>query len=257
MTIIKTLDEIKKIKKANEIIARFYDDIIPQYIKPGISTLELDKIAEDYVRSQGAIPGTKGYDGGYTSKPYPASLCTSLNNKVVHGIPKADEYLKVGDIISLDLVTVLDGYVGDAARTFPVGEIDEESKKLLEVTEKARELGIEQAVVGNRIGDVAAAIQEYVEKNGFSVVKDFAGHGVGIEMHEDPVVPNYGRRGMGPKIEEGMVIAIEPMVNAGTHRVRILNDQWTVVTVDGKKSAHFEHSVAIVDGKPLILSLQS
>lgn len=257
MTIIKTLDEIKKIKKANEIIARFYDDIIPQYIKPGISTLELDKIAEDYIRSQGAIPGTKGYDGGYTSRPYPASLCTSLNHKVVHGIPKADEYLKEGDIISLDLVTVLDGYIGDAARTFPVGEIDEQSKKLLEVTEKAREMGIEQAVVGNRIGDIAAVIQEYVEKNGFSVVRDFAGHGVGIEMHEDPMVPNYGRRGMGPKIEEGMVIAIEPMVNVGTYRVRILNDQWTVVTVDGKKSAHFEHSIAIVDGKPIILSLQS
>ena len=257
MTIIKTLDEIKKIKKANEIIARFYEDIIPQYIKPGISTLELDKIAEEYVRGQGAIPGTKGYDGGYTSRPYPASLCTSLNNKVVHGIPKADELLKEGDIISLDLVTVLDGYVGDAAKTFAVGIVDDEAKKLLEVTEKARDIGIEQAIVGNRIGDISASIQEYVEKHGFSLVRDFAGHGVGKEMHEDPIVPNYGRKGMGPKIEEGMVIAIEPMVNVGTYRVRILNDQWTVITVDGKRSAHFEHSVAIVDGKPLILSLKS
>lgn len=257
MTIIKTLDEIKKIKKANEIIARFYEDIIPKYIKPGISTLELDKIAEDYIRSQGAIPGTKGYGGGYTNRPYPASLCTSINSKVVHGIPRADEILKDGDIISLDTVTVLDGYVGDAAVTFPVGEIDEEAKKLLEVTEHARTIGIEQAVAGNRIGDISAAIQEYVEKNGFSVVRDFAGHGVGKEMHEDPMVPNYGVKGLGPKIEEGMVLAIEPMVNVGTYRVRILNDQWTAVTKDYKRSAHFEHSVAIVDGKPLILSLKS
>lgn len=255
MTIIKTLDEIKKIQKANEIIIKFYNDIIPKYIKPGISTLELDKIAEDYIRSQGAIPGTKGYDGGYTIKPYPASLCTSINNKVVHGIPKADEFLKEGDIISLDTVTVLDGFVGDAAITFPVGEIDEVSKKLLEVTEKARQLGIEQAVAGNRIGDISAAIQEYVEENGFSLVRDFAGHGVGKEMHEDPMVPNFGKRGMGPKIEEGMVIAIEPMVNIGSHHVRLLNDQWTAVTVDGKRSAHFEYSIAIVDGKPMILGI--
>ena len=176
---------------------------------------------------------------------------------MVHGIPRADELLKEGDIISLDTVTVLDGYVGDAAVTFPVGEIDEESKKLLEVTEHARTIGIEQAVAGNRIGDISAAIQEYVEKNGFSVVRDFAGHGVGKEMHEDPMVPNYGIKGLGPKIEEGMVIAIEPMVNVGTYRVRILNDQWTAVTKDYKRSAHFEHSIAIVDGKPLILSLKS
>ena len=176
---------------------------------------------------------------------------------MVHGIPRADELLKEGDIISLDTVTVLDGYVGDAAVTFPVGEIDEESKKLLEVTEHARRIGIEQAVAGNRIGDISAAIQEYVEKNGFSVVRDFAGHGVGKEMHEDPMVPNYGIKGLGPKIEEGMVIAIEPMVNVGTYRVRILNDQWTAVTKDYKRSAHFEHSIAIVDGKPLILSLKS
>ena len=176
---------------------------------------------------------------------------------MVHGIPRADEILKDGDIISLDTVTVLDGYVGDAAVTFPVGEIDEEAKKLLEVTEHARTIGIEQAVAGSRIGDISAAIQEYVEKNGFSVVRDFAGHGVGKEMHEDPMVPNYGVKGLGPKIEEGMVLAIEPMVNVGTYRVRILNDQWTAVTKDYKRSAHFEHSVAIVDGKPLILSLKS
>ena len=243
MVRLKTLEDIKKIKAANEIIARLYEDIIPKYIKAGVSTWEIDKICEDYILSQGALPGTKGYDIGWPYPPYPASTCISINEKVVHGIPSKTEIIKEGDIVSLDTVTVLDGYYGDAAKTFAVGEIDEKSRKLLNVTEKARDLGIE-----------AAVLQNYVERNGFSVVRDFTGHGVGFEMHEDPYVPNYGRHGSGTVLQEGMVIAIEPMVNIGTFKVKILKDQWTVVTQDKKRSAHFEHSIAIVDGKPLVLS---
>ncbi|WP_066901181.1 type I methionyl aminopeptidase [Streptobacillus notomytis] len=254
MVKLKTLEDIKKIKKANEIIARLYEDIIPKYIKPGISTWEIDAICEDYIISQGAIPGTKGYDIGWPYPPYPASTCISINEKVVHGIPSKTEILKEGDILSLDTVTILDGYFGDAAKTFAVGNIDDKSRKLIEVTEKAREIGIEQARVGNRIGDIGFAIQQYVEKFGFSVVRDFSGHGVGFAMHEDPYVLNYGKANTGLKIENGLVIAIEPMVNIGTFKVKILKDMWTVVTQDKKRSAHFEHSVAIVDGKPLILS---
>ncbi|CAM3168461.1 type I methionyl aminopeptidase [Streptobacillus ratti] len=254
MVKLKTLEDIKKIKKANEIIARLYEDIIPKYIKPGISTWEIDAICEDYIISQGAIPGTKDYDIGWPYPPYPASTCISINEKVVHGIPSKTEILKEGDILSLDTVTILDGYFGDAAKTFAVGNIDDKSRKLLEVTEKAREIGIEQARVGNRIGDIGFAIQQYVEKFGFSVVRDFSGHGVGFAMHEDPYVLNYGKANTGLKIENGLVIAIEPMVNIGTFKVKILKDMWTVVTQDKKRSAHFEHSVAVVDGKPLILS---
>ncbi|WP_156300071.1 type I methionyl aminopeptidase [Streptobacillus canis] len=254
MVKLKTLEDIKKIKKANEIIARLYEDVIPKYIKPGISTWEIDAICEDYIRSQGAIPGTKGYDIGWPYPPYPAATCISINEKVVHGIPSKTEILKEGDILSLDTVTILDGYFGDAAKTFAVGNIDERSKKLLEVTEKARDIGIEQAIVGNRIGDIGFAIQNYVEKFGFSVVRDFSGHGVGFSMHEDPFVLNYGKANTGLKIENGLVIAIEPMVNMGTFKVKVLKDGWTVITQDKKRSAHFEHSVAIVDGKPLILS---
>ena len=190
--------------------------------------------------------------GFYNS--FPAATCISVNEAVVHGIPSENIILKEGDIVSVDTVTILDGYYGDAAITYPVGEVDAETKRLLEVTEKARDIGIEQAVVGNRLGDIGHAIQSFVEKNGFSVVRDYAGHGVGKEMHEDPCVANYGRKGRGIKIEEGMVLAIEPMVNAGSYRIGMLEDGWTVVTKDGKKSAHFEHSIAIVDGKPLVLS---
>lgn len=251
---LKTLEDIKKIKEANQIIARLYEDIIPKYMKAGISTWELDQICEDYIRSQGAIPGTKGYDIGWPIPPYPAATCISVNEKIVHGIPSKDEILKDGDIVSLDTVTVLDGYYGDAAKTFAIGNIDEKTKKLLEVTEHARSIGIEQAIAGNRIGDIGASIQNYVERNGFSVVKEFTGHGVGFKMHEDPYVPNYAKFGTGEIIENGLVIAIEPMVNMGTFKIKILKDNWTVVTQDKKKSAHFEHSVAIVDGKALILS---
>ncbi|AVQ16422.1 MULTISPECIES: type I methionyl aminopeptidase [Fusobacterium] len=249
--ILKSLEEIKEIEKANQIIARLYRDVLPPYIKAGISTKELDKIVDDYIRSQGAIPGCIGVQGMYNE--FPAATCISVNEEVVHGIP-GDRILQEGDIVSVDTVTILNGYYGDSAYTYAVGEIDEESKKLLEVTKKSREIGIEQAIVGNRLGDIGHAIQKYVEKEGFSVVRDYAGHGVGLAMHEDPMVPNYGRAGRGLKIENGMVIAIEPMINVGTYKVVLHPDGWTVSTKDGKRSAHFEHSIAIVDGKPIILS---
>lgn len=251
MTLIKTLDQIKEIKKSNQIIARLYKDILPKYIKPGVTTYELDKIVEDYIRSQGAIPGCIGVPGPYGA--FPAATCISVNEEVVHGVPNG-RVLQDGDIVSIDTVTVLNGYYGDSAITFPVGNIDEESKKLLEVTEKSRAIGIEMAVVGNRLGDIGHAIQQYVEKNGFSVVRDYAGHGVGLSMHEEPMIPNFGKKGRGFKIENGMVLAIEPMVNVGSYKLNMKDDGWTVVTKDGKRSAHFEHSIAIIDGKAVILS---
>ncbi|MBS9775983.1 MAG: type I methionyl aminopeptidase [Fusobacterium sp.] len=251
MRLIKTLDEIKGIKKANQIIAKIYADIIPPYLKPGITTREIDKIIEDYIRSCGARPACIGVEGMYG--PFPSATCISVNEEVVHGVP-GDRVIKDGDIVSLDIVTEINGFYGDSAKTFMIGEVDAESKRLLEVTEKSRAIGIENAIAGNRIGDIGHSIQKYVEKNGFSVVRDFAGHGVGLELHEDPMIPNYGRAGRGLKIENGMVLAIEPMVNVGTYKIAIMPDGWTVVTKDGKRSAHFEHSVAIIDGKAVILS---
>lgn len=252
MIAYKSLEDIREIKKANQIIARLYTEILPRYVKAGVSTQELNLIIEEYVRSQGAIPATIGVGGPIN--PFPAGSCISVNDEVVHGVPRTDRILKDGDIVGIDVVTNLNGYFGDSAITLPVGEIDEVAKKLLEVTKKARDIGIEAAVVGNRLGDVGAAIQSYVESNGFSVVRDFSGHGVGFAMHEDPCIPNFGRKGRGLKIENGMVLAIEPMVNEGSHGIYIGEDGWTVHTKDRKRSAHFEHSIAIVDGKPLILS---
>lgn len=251
MRLIKTLDEIKGIKKANQIIAKIYADIIPPYLKAGITTREIDKIIEDYIRTCGARPACIGVEGIYS--PFPAATCISVNEEVVHGVP-GDRIIQNGDIVSLDIVTELNGFYGDSAKTFMIGEVDDESKRLLEVTEKSRTIGIENAIAGNRIGDIGHAVQKYVEKNGFSVVRDFAGHGVGLDLHEDPMIPNYGRAGRGLKIENGMVLAIEPMVNMGTYKIAIMPDGWTVVTKDGKRSAHFEHSIAIIDGKAVILS---
>ena len=252
MVIIKTLEEIKEIKKANQIIAKIFAEILPPHIKPGVSTLELNNIIDEYIRSQGAIPATIGVGGPIN--PFPAGSCISVNEQVVHGIPKADKILQEGDIVSIDIVTNLNGYFGDAAKTFPVGKIDSESKRLIEVAEEALRIGIEMATEGTRLGDLGNAIQKYVEDNNFNVVRDYAGHGVGKSMHEEPCVANFGRKGRGIKIENGMVLAIEPMVNVGSYKTRILSDGWTAVTKDGKRSAHFEHSVAIIDGKPVILS---
>ena len=252
MVIIKTREEIEKIKKPCRLIARLYTEYLPKYIKPGISTYELNKIIEEYLIENGAEPATIGVGGPIN--PYPAGSCISVNEEVVHGVPKNDKILQNGDIVSVDVVARIDGFYGDSAITYAVGEIDEESQKLIDVTREARRIGIEEAIAGNRLGDVGNAIQKYVESNGFTVVKDFAGHGVGKAMHEDPCIPNFGRKGRGLKIEEGMVLAIEPMVNVGTYKVNITNDGWTVVTRDGKRSAHFEHTVAIIDGKPVVLT---
>lgn len=249
---IKTLKEIEEIKKPCQLIAKLYAEVLPQYIKPGITTSELNSIIEKFLIENGAEPATIGVGGPIN--PYPAGSCISVNEEVVHGVPKPNKVLKEGDIVSVDTVAKINGYYGDAAITYPVGEIDEESKKLIDVTKEARRIGIEHMVVGNRLGDVGNAIQKYVEANGFTVVKDYAGHGVGKAMHEDPCIPNYGQKGRGIKIENGMVLALEPMVNAGSCKVNRTDDGWTVVTKDGKRSAHFEHTVAIIDGKPVILT---
>lgn len=253
MVILKTLDEIKKIKAANQIIARLYTEVLPRYIKAGISTLELNKIIEDYIRTQGGEPATIGVGG--PRNPYPAGSCISVNEMVVHGVPKADVILQEGDIVSVDTVVKLDGFFGDSAETYPVGEVDEISRKLIDVCHEARNIGIQMVKSGNRLGDLGNAIQRYVEGNGFSVVKDYSGHGVGKAMHEDPSVPNFGRKGRGLVMESGMVLAIEPMINVGTHNITHLSDGWTAVTKDGKRSAHCEHSVAIIDGKAVVLSI--
>ena len=221
--------------------------ILAKEVKPGVTTLYLDKIAEEYIRSQDAIPGFLGlYD-------FPNTLCMSPNAQVVHGIPN-DKPLKEGDIISIDCGALKNGFYGDHAYTFAVGEIEEETKKLLEVTKQSLYEGIRQLKVGNRIGDVGYAIQKYCEDRGYGVVRELVGHGLGRKMHEDPEMPNYGKRGRGKKLMNGMVVAIEPMINLGTHRINHLRDGWTILTQDGKPSAHFEHNIAIVDGKPELLS---
>lgn len=221
--------------------------LIAKEIKPGITPLYLDKLAEDYIRSQNAYPAFLGMYG------FPNSLCISVNEQVVHGIP-TDKPLQDGDIVSVDCGAKLNGYYGDHAYTFEVGEVKLEIKKLLQVTKECLEIGIAEARVGNRIGDIGFAIQQHAEKNGYGVVRELVGHGIGKEMHEDPQVANYGKRGRGKKIENGLTIAIEPMINMGTERVKQLNDKWTIVTQDGLPSAHFEHDVAVVNGNPVVLS---
>lgn len=216
-------------------------------VRPGISTKELDQIAEEYIVSKGAVPSFKGYGG------FPASICASRNQVVVHGIPGL-ETLVDGDIISIDIGAILNGYHGDAAVTHPVGEISETAQQLLEVTEASLYKGIEQAVIGNRLSDVSHAVQDYVEKHDFSVVRDFCGHGIGRAMHEEPQIPNFGRPGHGPRLKAGICLAIEPMVNVGTYEVTVLEDKWTTVTNDAQLSAHFEHTVAVTEEGPLILT---
>lgn len=220
---------------------------IAKAIKPGISTLELDKIAEEFIRDHGAIPGFLGlYD-------FPNTLCMSPNEQVVHGIPNSQP-LQEGDIISVDCGALKNGFYGDHAYTFAVGEIDKDIKKLLDVTKESLYVGIRQFRAGNRVGDVGYAIQQFTEGHGYGVVRELVGHGIGREMHEDPEMPNYGRRGKGKKFAEGMVVAIEPMINLGTHKIKQFSDGWTIKTADNKASAHFEHDVAIVNGKPELLS---
>ena len=246
MVILKSRQEIEKMRKSNVLVAVILEEL-KKKIRPGVKTIELDRLSEELALRKGARPAFKGYRG------YPYSLCTSVNSEVVHGMPSQRE-LKEGDIVSLDFGILHCGYYGDAAVTLPVGEITPAAKRLLRVTEEALYRGIEEVRAGNRIGDVSAAIQGHVEAAGFSVVRDLVGHGIGKSLHEDPQVPNYGTSGRGIELKSGMVFAIEPMVNEGTYRVDILRDGWTVVTADGKLSAHFEHSVAVTDNGPDILS---
>ena len=246
MIILKSEREISYLRDAGRIVAETHVEV-KKAVKPGVTTLDLDRIAEEYIISRGAIPAFKGYHG------FTGNICSSVNEEVVHGIPGLRK-LKTGDNISIDIGAVINGYNGDAAITVPVGEVDAEVQKLLDVTEESLYKGIEQAVIGNRLSDISHAVQSHVEQYGFGVVRDYVGHGIGRSMHEDPQVPNYGNPGRGPRLKAGMTLAIEPMVNLGTHEVKTLDDGWTVVTLDGKRSAHFEHSIAITDGKPEILT---
>ncbi|UMB52749.1 type I methionyl aminopeptidase [Lutibacter sp. A64] len=246
MILIKTREEIELMRESALIVSKTLG-LLAKEVKPGVTTLFLDKIAEEFIRDQGAIPGFLGlYD-------FPNTLCMSPNAQVVHGIPN-DKPLVDGDIISIDCGALKNGFYGDHAYTFEVGEVAPETKKLLEVTKESLYKGIAAFKAGNRVGDVGYAIQNYCEERGYGVVRELVGHGVGKKMHEDPEMPNYGKRGRGKKFVEGMVVAIEPMINLGTHRINQLSDGWTILTRDNKPSAHFEHDVAIVNGKPELLS---
>jgi len=246
MIIIRSPREVEQIRKANVVVAEVLERL-KTLVVPGVTTDDLDRISEEIILSKGAVPAFKGYRG------YPKTLCVSINEEVVHGIPN-QRRLKEGDIVSIDVGSNLHGYFGDAAITFPVGEVNPEAKRLMEVTEKALTIGIGMAKVGNRLFDISHAVQAWVESNGFSVVRDFVGHGIGKSLHEDPQIPNFGSPNQGPRLEKGMIFALEPMVNEGTYEVRVLDDGWTVVTADGKPSAHFEHTIAITDGEAEILS---
>lgn len=246
MVILKQPDEIDKVQASSRIVAETLN-VLRERIKPGVTTRELDKIAEETAQKRGARPAFKGYRG------YPYSLCASVNEEVVHGMP-SNRVLKEGDIIGLDFGVYYQGFYGDAAITLPVGRVSEEAARLMRVTERSLYAAIDQACAGNRLGDISAAVQTTAESAGYSVVRDFVGHGIGRNMHEDPQIPNFGKKGRGIELQTGMVLAIEPMVNAGGYRVKILRDGWTVITEDGSLSAHFEHSVAITDNGPEILS---
>ena len=244
MILLKSPSQLAAMQRAGRIVAETLE-LMRETVRPGVTTLELDQLAEAHIRKSGAIPGFKGYHG------FPGTLCTSINEQVVHGIPSLRK-LQSGDIISIDCGAVIDGYYGDAAITLPVGEVDPEVERLLRVTEESLMLGIEQAIVGNRLYDISFAVQSHVERNGFSVVRDYVGHGIGKAMHEEPQIPNFGKPGRGPRLEVGMVLAIEPMVNKGTYEVKTLEDRWTEVTKDSEPSSHFEHTVAITENGPEI-----
>lgn len=246
MIILKSPAEIEKIRRASKVVAEVLRELETK-VRPGVTTRELDRVAEELMRKKGAVPAFKGYRG------YPAVLCTSVNEAVVHEIPSNRE-LREGDIVGIDCGVVVDGYYGDAARTFPVGKIDAESQKLLEVTREALYRGIRLMAVGKRLHDISWAVQSCAESAGFSVVRDFVGHGIGRSLHEEPQVPNFGDPGTGIKMAPGLVLAIEPMVNAGTAAVKVLEDGWTAVTEDGNRSAHFEHTVALTEKGCEILS---
>ena len=247
MIILKTPDEIALMAKASRVVAEALE-VLKSAAKPGVTTDELDRLAEAEIRSRGAVPAFKGY------RNYPKTLCVSVNEQVVHGIP-SKRVLKDGDIVGLDLGAIVGGFYGDSAVTIAVGRIDEKAATLVRVTEESLSLAIQQAQVGNRLSDISHAVQQHVEAAGYSVVTEFVGHGIGRQLHEEPQVPNYGKPGQGPRLQPGMVLAIEPMVNMGGPAVRVLDDRWTAVTVDGSLSAHFEHTIAIQPSGPaLVLS---
>jgi len=247
MIILKSPRELALMRRAGRIVARVLDRF-REVVRPGITTAELEEVALQIIEREGGIPSFKGYRG------YPAAICASINEEVVHGIPSPKRVLKEGDIVSLDVGAIYKGYHGDAAITLPVGAVNEEVQRLLEVTQGALHAGIAQAHPGNRLGDISAAIQRYVESRGFNVVREYTGHGIGQEMHEEPQIPNFGPPNRGPRLRPGMTMALEPMVTAGDWRTRTLSDGWTVVTADGSLSAHFEHTIAITDGEPEILT---
>jgi len=247
MIVCRSKAEIERLRHSGQTVRRLLEDL-RQQVRPGITTWELEAFLEKRIKALGARPAFKGY------RDYPCCLCVSVNEEIIHGIPSNRRKLQVGNIVSLDTGVVVDGYYGDSALTVPVGEISEPLQRLLRVTQECLELGIQQARAGNRVGDISAAVQEHAEAHGYSVVREFVGHGVGRALHEEPQVPNYGRRGRGPLLKEGMVIAIEPMLNTGSSDVRVLDDQWTAVTRDGGYSAHFEHMVAITSNGADVLT---
>ena len=252
MILLKSIEEIEFIRESSRIVADVLK-LVGAQVQPGITTLELDKVAEDFIRSMGGEPAFKGY--GWDKKNlFPATLCTSIDAEVVHGIP-SKRMLKDGDLLSIDVGVKKNGFYGDGACSFAIGKVSEEKQRLMRITQESLAKGIEQAVAGKRVHDVSNAIQHHVEANGFSVVRDLVGHGVGRKLHEEPSIPNFGEPGTGVVLKDGMTLAIEPMVNAGTWRVKVATDGWTVLTVDGKPSAHFEHTIAIVQGKAEILTL--
>jgi methionyl aminopeptidase len=248
MIIIKSQREIDIMRKANYIVAETHAFLAEQ-IAPGIKTSEIDRLGEEFIKSKGAIPSFKGYNG------YPASICVSINEEVVHGIPNNNRYIEEGDIVSLDIGTIYEGFNGDAARTIGVGKITEEAAALINVTKQAFYKGFEKAIDGNRLSDISNAVQEYAEGFSYSIVRDYVGHGIGRKMHEDPQIPNFGPPGRGPRLKIGMTLAIEPMINIGTYKVKTLADGWTVVTRDGSLSAHHENTIAITKDGPIILSI--
>ncbi len=251
MILIKSKKEIDLIRESCVIVAEVLQ-LLKRYVKPGITTIELDKIAEDYILSNNGRPAFKGYSQA-GSFDFPGSICSSIDDEVVHGIP-GNRVLKEGEILSIDVGIEKNKYFGDAALSVAVGKISDEKQKLMDVTERSLYLGIEQLKEGNRLGDFSSTVQSHVEENGFSVVRDLCGHGVGKHLHEDPQISNYGKKGNGPLIKNGMTLALEPMVNMGSYKVIVAEDGWTVLTADGKPSAHFEHTVLIINGKPEILT---
>ena len=249
---LKTEDEIELMRQANQLVGKTLGELA-RYIKPGVTTLQLDRVADEFIRDHGAVPTFKGFPNPYGT-PFPASICASVNDVVVHGVPDDKTVLKEGDIVSIDCGTQLNGFNGDSCYTFAVGEVSEDVKRLLRITKESLYKGIEAAIAGHHVGDISYAVQEHCEKAGYGIVRELTGHGIGREMHEEPEVPNYGRRGNGFMLKDSMCIAIEPMITMGKRNVYLKPDRWSVCTRDGKPAAHFEHTIAVRRGKAEILS---